>query len=78
VTHYPSLAQLQSQFPDSVRNFHMSFVTNDEGGDDSAENVTFLYKLVERAAQRSYGLNVARLAHLPANVSRTNAQTVPH
>jgi len=27
--------------------------------------VTFLYKLVEKAAQRSYGLNVARLAELP-------------
>ena len=65
VTHYPSLAELQAQFPEHVGNFHMSFLADaDAAGDE--EHVTFLYKLVERAAQRSYGLNVARLAGLPA------------
>ena len=48
----------------------MSFVTADEedDGGDGAEKITFLYKLVQGAAHRSYGLNVARLADLPLEV----------
>lgn len=30
--------------------------------------ITFLYKLVPGVANRSFGLNVARMAHLPASV----------
>ncbi len=30
--------------------------------------ITFLYKLVPGVADRSFGLNVARMAHLPATV----------
>jgi DNA mismatch repair ATPase MutS len=36
--------------------------------DHSPEKISFLYKLVEGAAQRSYGLNVARLADLPNEI----------
>jgi DNA mismatch repair protein MSH3 len=31
VTHYPSLAELQAQYPDHVRNYHMAFVTTVDG-----------------------------------------------
>ena len=36
-------------------------------GDDDAE-ITFLYEVGEGVAHRSYGLNVARLANLPASL----------
>jgi hypothetical protein len=35
---------------------------------DGTSNVTFLYKLTPGACPKSYGLNVARLAHLPESV----------
>ncbi|XP_077456412.1 DNA mismatch repair protein Msh3 [Stigmatopora argus] len=34
------------------------------------DSVTFLYRLSRGAAERSYGLNVARLAHIPESVLR--------
>lgn len=34
------------------------------------ENVTFLYKLSRGACPRSYGFNAARLAGLPANITK--------
>lgn len=41
---------------------------SDENDDDSTTPVTFLYRLVEGVAQRSYGLNVARLAGIPRDI----------
>lgn len=37
------------------------------------EFITFLYQLIEGAAARSYGLNVARLAEIPESILRTAA-----
>ena len=37
------------------------------------EFITFLYQLTEGAAERSYGLNVARLAEVPECIIRTAA-----
>ena len=34
------------------------------------EYLTFLYQLTEGAAGKSYGLNVARLAHIPPEILR--------
>lgn len=53
-----------------VRNFHMGFIEVDSDDSDdavtkTAKQIVFLYKLVPGIAARSYGLNVARLAHLP-------------
>eukprot|EP00041_Stephanoeca_diplocostata_P035826 m.1278584 g.1278584 ORF g.1278584 m.1278584 type:complete len:800 (-) comp24765_c0_seq2:484-2883(-) len=64
VTHYPSLARLDAAPDAGVGNFHMSFIENDPGADDTS-SITFLYSLVVGAAGRSYGLNVARLACIP-------------
>lgn len=36
--------------------------------------LTFLYQLVEGAASRSYGLNVARMADLPTEILRYASQ----
>jgi DNA mismatch repair protein MSH3 len=39
-----------------------------ETGEKGGEEITFLYEVTEGVAHRSYGLNVARLANLPAAV----------
>ena len=73
VTHYPLLANLSVVFPREVGNYHMAFMNVRAGGsgrldtqadDDDASTTTilFLYQLVRGAAERSYGINVARLA----------------
>jgi DNA mismatch repair protein MSH3 len=41
--------------------------------EDEAETLTFLYQLTEGAAAKSYGLNVARLAHIPQEILRLAA-----
>ena len=42
-------------------------------GDKPDECLTFLYQLTEGAAGKSYGLNVARLVHIPAEILRVAA-----
>ena len=86
VTHYPSLAELDSVFTNQVTNNHMAFMTSEEVQDQQSAkhcteggeagehqlsvpaSVTFLYHLVNGAAARSYGLNVARLAGIPSEI----------
>ncbi|KAL1916809.1 uncharacterized protein VTP21DRAFT_5513 [Calcarisporiella thermophila] len=63
VTHYPSLAKIAQSFT-GVQNAHMGFMETEN--EDGSMGVVFLYKLTQGVAMRSYGLNVARLAHLPA------------
>lgn len=58
-----------------VANFHMSFIETAKPTDvDAVTSVTFLYKLVEGAAARSYGLNVARLASIPEHLIQVAAE----
>jgi DNA mismatch repair protein MSH3 len=73
VTHYPSLGSL-ARHPvsgvvpwgaETVRNYHMGYI---EDTKDNEQNIVFLYKLVPGVASKSFGLNVARLAHLPPTV----------
>ena len=59
-THYHELTELESQF-DGIRNLHVSVK---EAGDQ----IIFLRKVEPGAADRSYGIEVARLAALPASV----------
>ncbi|XP_056134505.1 DNA mismatch repair protein Msh3 [Lampris incognitus] len=81
VTHYPPLCELQRVYPEHVANYHMAFLlnepdiaTNTENGEVQPESITFLYQLTEGAAGRSYGLNVARLADIPAHILHTAAR----
>ncbi|KAJ3236765.1 Mismatch repair protein msh3, partial [Chytriomyces hyalinus] len=82
VTHYPSLGAISQEILDAgieqdgreaieevgkVRCAHMGFIASDEM-DGGGAVVTFLYKLTEGLASRSYGLNVARLAGLPQGI----------
>ncbi|CAO3694195.1 unnamed protein product [Umbelopsis ramanniana] len=66
VTHYPSLAELVNEHSEHAKNCHMAFIENKE--DDEHSALTFLYKLTNGVAMRSYGLNVARLANLPKSI----------
>jgi DNA mismatch repair protein MutS len=59
-THYHELTELESQF-DGIRNLHVSVK---EAGDQ----ILFLRKVEPGSADRSYGIEVARLAALPLSV----------
>lgn len=67
-THYHELAGLAESFP-SIANARLE-VREDEG------EVTFLYKVVPGAAQKSYGVYVAKLAGLPAPVVQRASELV--
>jgi DNA mismatch repair protein MSH3 len=58
---HPPLASLPF-----MRNVHMGFLEGGTGG--AGADITFLFTAVQGCARRSYGLNVARLARLPASV----------
>ena len=59
-THYFELTQLPEQF-NCIKNIHLkATLTND--------NIIFLYQVEEGPANRSYGLEVAKLAGLPPEV----------
>ncbi|GAB4544918.1 MAG: DNA mismatch repair protein MutS [Phycisphaerales bacterium] len=60
-THYHELTQLDERLPGRVRNLHVAVR---EVGDD----VVFLHRILPGHADRSYGIHVARLAGLPAQV----------
>lgn len=69
ITHYQHLASMVNSFPDhELRNVHMRFESRTATDNPNDEEVTFLYEVGEGVAHRSYGLNVARLANLPASV----------
>ncbi|KAF2156875.1 hypothetical protein K461DRAFT_272966 [Myriangium duriaei CBS 260.36] len=67
ITHYQALARMADSWPeDELRNVHMKFSESDGGNGE--KEITFLYEVGEGTAHRSYGLNVARLAGLPASI----------
>ena len=59
-THYHELTQMEERNP-GILNVHVDVHEEDE-------KVTFLYRVIEGKADKSYGINVARLAHLPGSV----------
>lgn len=64
-THYHELTQLSTSHPELL-NAHMSIHEKDG-------EITFLHQLVKGPANKSYGIHVARLAGLPASVTRRAA-----
>ena len=56
-THYHELTQL-GEHSEEIRNIHVDVHEEDD-------HVTFLYRVVDGKADKSYGINVARLAKLP-------------
>ncbi|MGE5327444.1 MAG: MutS-related protein, partial [Deltaproteobacteria bacterium] len=59
-THYHELTELADLLP-GVRNYHVSVK-------ESGANIVFLRKVEPGSADKSYGIEVARLAGLPMNV----------
>ena len=59
-THYHELTQLQ-QTIDGVTNVHAAVVEHDQ-------TIEFTYRIEKGKADKSYGIHVAKLAHLPASV----------
>ncbi|PNT62187.1 DNA mismatch repair protein MSH3 isoform X2 [Brachypodium distachyon] len=82
VTHYPKILDIQREFEGSVGAYHVSYLSTrklleitDEKMEIGTETedlgeITFLYKLVAGASDRSFGLNVALLAQLPLSCIR--------
>ena len=64
-THYHELTDMESKLS-NVKNVHVTI--SEEDGD-----ITFLHKVMDGPVDKSYGINVARLANLPAEViNRSN------
>ncbi|MEM1243378.1 MAG: DNA mismatch repair protein MutS [Pseudomonadota bacterium] len=59
-THYFELTELAQQLK-NVLNVHMNATEHED-------KIVFLHKLQEGAADRSYGIHVAKLAGIPANI----------
>ena len=59
-THYHELVALESMYP-GMKNVHVEVY-------EENDTVTFLYRVVDGNAKQSYGINVARLAHLPKSL----------
>lgn len=71
ITHYQNLARVADALP-GLKNVHMKF--DADKGADGEEVITFLYEVGDGIAHRSYGLNVARLAHIPKSIIDVAAQ----
>lgn len=74
-THYHTLSRDFENSP-VVRLAHMACKVEKESEDDNLdvdplkENITFLYKITDGPAARSYGFNVAKLAGIPNDIIR--------
>ncbi len=68
-THYFELTQLNQEFR-TLANVHLDAVENgaNGGGNGGASSLTFLHAVADGPASQSYGLQVARLAGVPAQV----------
>lgn len=74
------VAALQQTLPGLIAAVHMSYIQGSMVNSNSSTSnlqeepptavpkITFLYKLAPGVADRSFGLNVARMAHLPPKV----------
>lgn len=65
-THYHELTQLEVKFP-KIKTGHMAIAEN-------KGEITFLHRLQSGSAGQSYGIHVAKLAGLPAQVTLRAAQ----
>lgn len=59
-THYHELTRMENDLP-GIKNVHVSI-------DETDGDITFLHKVMDGAVDKSYGINVAKLANLPESV----------
>ncbi len=69
-THYHELTSLEERY-EGIKNLHVEVEEKDD-------TVTFLYKIKDGKADKSYGINVARLAKLPEHVLYRAQQILNH
>jgi len=69
-THYHSLVDDWKDDPRVALGHMQCYVAETDEAGDAVGDITFLYKLGQGSAPRSFGLNVARLAQLPEEVLR--------
>lgn len=81
VTHYPRMKEIRREFEKSVGMYHVSYLTNQKilpfrdavssasYSEQDPLDITFLYKVISGASDKSFGLNVARLAQVISNSS---------
>lgn len=68
-THYFELTKLSDKFS-QIKNAHMAIVENkSKDSQHSKLDIQFLYTLMKGPAKKSYGIQVARLAGLPAGLT---------
>lgn len=60
-THYHELLKLANDFQ-SISNYHVTVAENNDG-------ITFLHKIAQGGTDQSYGVEVAKLAGLPKNIT---------
>ncbi|MFZ5802286.1 MAG: DNA mismatch repair protein MutS [Candidatus Omnitrophota bacterium] len=65
-THYHELTQLETHFP-AAKNYNITVRETRDG-------IVFLRKVVRGGSDRSYGIHVARLAGIPANITERATQ----
>ncbi|XP_017363032.1 DNA mismatch repair protein Msh3 isoform X4 [Cebus imitator] len=79
VTHYPPVCELEKNYSHQVGNYHMGFLVSEDesrlppGEEQVPDFVTFLYQITRGIAERSYGLNVAKLADVPGEILKKAA-----
>ncbi len=59
-THYHELTKMDKMF-EGIKNVHVTIA-------EEGEDITFLHKVMDGAVDKSYGINVAKLAGLPSEV----------
>lgn len=59
-THYHELTNLEDMYP-GVVNYHATSTTDDKG-------IVFLHKIVRGKAEKSFGIAIAKYAHLPESI----------
>ncbi|MFH1192275.1 MAG: DNA mismatch repair protein MutS [bacterium] len=67
-THYHELAELANKF-DKIKNYRMAVLENEDG-------VVFLHKIIKGGIDRSYGVEVAKLAGLPYDLIGSSPKRV--
>lgn len=71
-THYFELTRLEGEHPGLI-NLHVA-AEEDESAHDGRGGLTFYHQVIPGAARQSYGVEVARLAGLPAPVTARAAR----
>ena len=69
-THYHQLNMISEQF-ENAKNFHVKVLEKKDG-------IEFLHKIEEGGTDRSYGIEVARLAGLPKEIIEKALQIMGH